>query len=202
MDHPTRPMPSSGPRPLPPVSLPGRPARSAGRNPPVTGYQGPDARLFAAAEPGEDQAGSAARRPGGLASASRRWAFPGQDLGGTGAGDLAARGESSSGSALPSGVRENRLREMGREMLPRIQARNDSTPRARAGGAWECPGSRSFEPSEARWPRSPPERSRPRRKAAVLDARESWRRTGRETTLLDRFEGWRRWIDRGSSAGR
>ena len=178
---------------------PGRPAspNSAGRRPGNGLTQGQPIGS-SSGETGEGQAGSATRRPGGLASASRRWAFPGQDLGGTGSGTdhPAATGESSSGSAYPGGPRGSApARWHGRSFLGFRDA-NDSTPRARAGGA------RSrlaiLGAGEARWPEflrdeaGIGEERRPRRR----HRRESGQWTGQEKPLLDRFEGQRRWLDR------
>jgi hypothetical protein len=126
---------------------PGRPARpNLARSKPGNGLAQGQPIGSSSGEPGEGQAGSATRRPGGLASASRRWAFPDQDLGGPGTGmdHPAAAGESSSGSAYPGVPRGSAPRGgMGEGSL---DSGTQTIPLPELEPAEPGAGSRSFEP--------------------------------------------------------
>jgi hypothetical protein len=155
---------------------PGRPARPnlASRKPGNVLAQGQPIGS-SSDEAGKGQAGSATRRPGGLATASRRWTSPGPDLGGTGTGtdDPAATGESSSGSGYPDGPRGSAPRGGTAEassgsgtqtiQLPELEPAEPGT------------GSRSFEPPKPDGPVSSGTMPASEKSGGVAGARENQR---------------------------
>ncbi len=126
---------------------PGRPARpNLARSKPGSGLAQGQPLGSSSGEPGEVKAGSPTRRSGGLAAATRRWALPGQDLGGSGTGTdhPAAAGESSSGSAYPGVPGRSALRGGMGEGSSDSGTQSIQLPELEA--AEPGAGSRSFEP--------------------------------------------------------